>query len=278
MRSGRLLLSVVASAFCSPAFATDWYTGAPGSQAPAPPQSSYISFFDQNPEPTWTKSAPVIRVAEPAPKFGVAIDAAVTADTKDSKFFTAIGTIAPFSDFNQSGMRLRIGGVIGTYAYNNTTLGRINGKQEDGSVMIGYEWVTPNASFAIYGGGDFNNNTLDKYDPNNTSVGQASGVKVAVDFNYRPTPYTMLSGVGSYSTAHNAYYARLKAGYAIAPSTYIGPEAIFMGDDFFRQWRLGGHVTGAAFGPLQLGASAGVLVDKVRGTGLYGIIDARVGF
>ena len=64
----------------------------------------------------------------------------------------------------------------------------------------------------------------------------------------------------------------------IRDRVYVGPEAIFMGDDFFQQWRVGGHVTGATFGMLSLGASAGILVDKVRGTGMYGIVDARVGF
>ena len=279
MRAGRLLLGLLASAaMSSSAGAADWYTGAPGAQG-APAAGSYISFFDQAPPPVYTKSAPVaVEPYAPAPKFGVAVDVAATADTKDSTVLTVIGTIAPFTDFGQSGLRLKVGGVIGKYAYTNSSLGRINGTQEDGSFMIGYEWVSAKASFGIYGGADFNNNKLDKYDANNKSVGQATGAKIAIDFNYRPTNYTMFSGVASFSSAHNAYYARLKGGYAIAPGTYIGPEAIFMGDDFYKQWRIGGHVTGASFGILQLGASAGILNDSARGTGLYGILDARVGF
>jgi hypothetical protein len=278
MRAGRLFTAVMAStAISSSAFATDWYTGAPGEQG-APAAGSYISFFDQAPPAPVYKSGPVVETYAPPPKFGVAVDIAATADTKDSKFLTVIGTIAPFTDFGHSGMRLKIGGTIGTYAYTTTLLGRVNGTQTDGSFMIGYEWVSAKAAFGIYGGGDFNNNKLDKWDPNNKSAGQASGVRIGVDFSYRPTNYTMFSGVATFSSAHSAYYARLKAGYAIAPGTYVGPEAIFMGDDFYKQWRIGAHVTGASFGILQLGASAGLLNDSARGTGLYGIIDARVGF
>ena len=110
-----------------------------------------------------------------------------------------------------------------------------------------------------------------------------SAFEITVDCRAVPvtegaTDYTMFAGVASFSTMHSAYYSRLKAGYAIAPQIYVGPEAIFMGDDFFRQWRIGLHMTGAKFSMLQLGASAGVLVDKVRGSGLYGILDARLGF
>ena len=278
MRSGLSGLSVLAVLSPSAALAADWDTGAPGYQPAA--STSYISFFDPSPPATYGAAPPAASSVEPIapPKFGVAIDAAVTADTKDSKFATVIGTIAPFGNLDQSGMRLRLGGVVGQYAYTNSTLGRVNGTQEDGSFMIGYEWVGRKGSFGVYGGADFNNNKTDKYDSANSSVGQATGAKIAIDFNYRPTDYTMFSGVASFSSAHNAYYSRLKAGYAIAPQVFIGPEAIFMGDDFFKQWRIGGHVTGAKFGILQVGASAGVLVDKVRGTGMYGILDARVGF
>ena len=277
MRSGLLAVSVLVASAPSAASATDWYTGAPGYQ-PAQP-TSYISYVDPAPPPTYGVAPAAAATESYAPsKFGVAVDAAVTADTKNSKFATIIGTIAPFSDFDHSGMRLRIGGVVGQYAYTNSALGRINGTQEDGSFMIGYEWVGRKGSFAVYGGADYNNNKIDKFDSNNTAVGQASGAKIAIDFNYRPTNFTMFSGVASFSSAHNSYYSRLKAGYAIAPQVFIGPEAIFMGDDFFQQWRIGGHVTGATFGALQVGASTGVLVDKVRGTGLYGILDARVGF
>ena len=203
---------------------------------------------------------------------------AVTADSKDSRFATLIGTIAPFTNFDQSGMRLRIGGVVGQYAYDSSNVGRVKGTQEDGSFMVGYEWVARRFSVAAYVGGDINNNQLDKIDPNNTATGTAFGVKVAIDFNWRPTDDLMLAGVASYSTAHNSYYTRIKGGFAVLPGIFVGPEALFLGDDFFRQWRAGGHLTGASIGPLQFGISGGVLSDRVRGTGVYGILDARAAF
>ena len=281
MRSGPVILTALAALTPGAAGAAEWYTGAPLSQGVAP--TAYIASFPPQTDPVYTSYAPVSKSADyvaPAQKetFGAAIDFAVTADSKGSRFVTAIATIAPFSGLDESGMRLRLGGVIGQYSYTSSTLGKVSGTQSDVSFMIGYEWVTARASFGVYGGANYDNNSIDKYDPNNTSVGKGTGMKIAVDFNYRPTDYTMFAGVGSYSTMHGAYYTRLKAGYAIAPQIYAGPEAIFMGDEFFKQWRVGLHMTGAKFSMLQLGASAGVLVDKVRGTGIYGILDARLGF
>ncbi len=281
MRSGPVILTALAMLAPGVARAAEWYTGAPSSQGVAP--TSYIAAFPPQTDPVYSAYAPVKKPDESirpigGEKFGAAIDFAVTADTKGSKFATAIATIAPFSGLDESGIRMRLGGVIGQYSYTNTTLGTVKGTQSDVSFMIGYEWVTARASFGVYGGANYDNNSIDKYDSANSSVGKGTGLKVALDFNYRPTDYTMFAGVASFSTMHSAYYSRLKAGYAIAPQIYVGPEAIFMGDDFFKQWRVGLHMTGAKFSMLQVGASAGVLVDKVRGSGLYGILDARLGF
>ena len=281
MRSGPVIVTALAILSPGAASAAEWYTGAPLSQGVAP--TSYIAAFPPQTDPVYTSYAPVSKSADyvaPAAKesFGAAIDFAVTADTKGSKFATAIATIAPFSGLDESGIRLRLGGVVGQYSYTNTNLGTIQGTQSDVSLMVGYEWVNARASFGVYGGANYDNNSIDKYDSANASIGKGSGLKIAADFNYRPTDYTMFSGVGSFSSFHSSYYTRLKAGYAIAPQLYAGPEAVFMGDNFYSQWRVGLHMTGAKFSMLQVGASAGVLVDKKRGTGIYGILDARLGF
>ena len=261
-------------AFAPAAYATDWYTGAPGEPAP---RAASIGAGGAD---GWSAGySGQSYSAQTAPKFGVAIDAAVTADTKDSRFATLIGTIAPFSGFEQSGARLRLSGVLGQYSYiGGNGVGRVKGTQRDGSFMVGYEWVSERLTVAVYGGVNISDNQLDKVDPLNGSSGRAMGAKIASDFYYRPNAFVMMSGVGSFSSAHSAYYARLKGGYAIARNVFVGPELIVLGDNFFSQWRIGGHITGAKFGPLQVGASAGLLVDKVRGTGLYGILDARLAF
>lgn len=214
------------------------------------------------------------------PTFGASIDASLTGTTRNSMHGSLIGTIAPFSKLDETGMRLRLGGLLGNYSYVSVTpgVGSVTGREASGSLMAGYQWVTRNATFAIYLGADVQDRTLSKVDPANKVTGTAFGFKTAVDFYMNPTTYTMMSGNITYSTVNNAYYTRLKAGMAITERIFIGPEVLFLGDNFYGQWRAGAHVSGAQIGPMQIGLSGGYVNDRRGGPGAYGILDARLGF
>jgi Cellulose biosynthesis protein BcsS len=249
MRLGVVAAPVVMIGFLSsPACAQDWYTGSRAGEKVERPRAS--------------------------------IDFALTGTTQESYYGTIIGTIAPFAPLDESGMRLRLGGVLGSYTYVSSFpgVGRVGGKQEDGSFLVGYEWVTRNTSVAFYGGADVANNTLTKPDPSNLVTGVSFGLKASVDFYTNPTNYSMVSGNMTYSTANNSYYTRFKVGLAIADSLYVGPEALLLGDNLYSQYRAGLHLTGARFGSLQFGISGGFLNDRLRGKGAYGILDMRVVF
>ena len=232
----------------SGAHAQDWYTGSANAQKPSKPN--------------------------------VAIDLSVAGTTQDSYSGTVIGTIAPFAPLEESGFRARLSAVLGSYAYISTApgIGRVTGKQEQGSFLVGYEWVMRTVSVDAYVGAEVANNTLSANDPTNHTSGMAYGLKGAVNFYANPTSYTMVSGNLSYSTANNGYYSRFKAGLAIFDGVFVGPEALFLGDNQYKQMRFGLHITGFRFGALQFGVSGGYVSDKVRGSGGYGILDARVLF
>ena len=55
--------------------------------------------------------------------FGVSIDASVAATTQNAVHVSVIGTIAPFTALDKTGMRLRIGGLTGSYKYISTAAG-----------------------------------------------------------------------------------------------------------------------------------------------------------
>lgn len=244
---------ILAMALTFEARAADWYTGVP-TDGPAPP---------------------------PAPS--VAIDVAVDATSLPGFSGAVIGTIAPYSTLEKSGLRLRLAGLGGVYKYEraaSATLPRadIEGTLADGAVMVGYEWVMKKATIAAFAGGEIVNNSISPDDPNNTVKGTNGGLRIGVDAYILPTDTTMISGVAYYSTNNSAYYGRLKFGMAFADHLYVGPEVVALGDNFFRQFRVGGHVSGLQFGAIQMGASVGFVTDKVRGAGLYGILESRVTF
>ncbi len=272
MRVFQLLMVAIAMAagLGNGAHAADWYTGAPND---GPPQ---------------------------ARRPRVAIDISLDATSQRAVSGVIIGTIAPFAPMDRSGMRVRASALAGTYvytpsnAYNNAYylnaldalfyygynpfLTQVYGTIVGGSLLVGYEWVTNRATVAIYAGGEVMNTSLSPNDPNNSVKGGRGGFKIATDFYVTPTDDMMISGVASYSTNFNSYYGRLKFGFAIADRIYIGPEAGALGDNFFQQWRLGGHVSGLRFGMMQFGAAIGYLNDRVRGGGVYGTLDTRVTF
>lgn len=207
-----------------------------------------------------------------------------------------IGTIAPFAPMDRSGMRVRLGALAGRYTYTainpmpfvplnpnvypvwSPYQAQINGAFINGSVLMGYEWVTARATVGLYAGVEAVSNSISPDDPNNTAKGARVGFKLSTDFYVTPTDDMMISGVASYSTNFNSYYGRLKFGFALADRIYIGPEVGALGDNFFQQWRIGGHVSGLRFGMMQFGASVGYLNDRVRGGGGYGTIDTRLTF
>ena len=214
------------------------------------------------------------------PDFGVSIDASVAGTSQGALHVSAFGTIAPFAPMNETGVRMRIGGLIGSYKYVSTApgVGSVIGRETAGTLLGGYEWVMPTMTVSVFAGLDIQNRTLSKADPNNTVVGAAVGLKTALDFYTNPTPYTMVSGNFTYSTNNSAYYARIKAGMAVVGRVFIGPEMLFLGDNFYGQWRFGAHVTGIKMGALQFGLSGGYVSDRKNGAGAYTILDAQIRF
>ena len=103
-------------------------------------------------------------------------------------------------------------------------------------------------------------------------------MKAVLEAYANPTDATMMSAYGSYSTAHNAYYTRLKGGFALFDRTFIGPEFTALGDDFFNQWRLGAHLSGFQLGMLKFAVAAGYVHDRVQKSGFYTSLDVRTAF
>lgn len=253
-----VLWSACLVAICGAARAADWYTG----EGAPPLRGPFV--VDPLPPPSY--------------RFGAAIDAAVSGASIESLHLALIGTIAPFTGLDQSGVRLRVTGVVGEYGYvaSQPKIGQVRGSQEQGSVSAGYEWISPTTSIAGFVGVEGRDDVLTPHDPTNPVAGTAFGLRSEFDFYTRPTPLSMVAGEVTYSTTHNAWYGALRLGLMPIPgSAYVGPEFIALGDDFYRQWRVGAHATGFGFGGLEFGLSAGFLEDRVRGAGAYGILATR---
>ena len=228
------------------ASAADWYTGAEREAA----QDDYI----------------------------VAIDSAATVTSNSSAFGVVTATIAPVTPLNESGPRIRVQGLAGTYSYPSSTGRTVRGEQEEGTAMLGYEWIWQQAALAGYVGVNIRSNSLSVIDPNNPVIGTGVGAKVAADLYLNPTADTLFAANASYSTLFRAYYVRMRAGYAVTDGVFIGPEATLLGDAFFNQWRLGAHLTGFTIGPMKFSVGAGYAYDRVQKGGYYTSVEGRAAF
>jgi hypothetical protein len=250
MRKQFMSAAILLSLASSGALAADWYTGSPMTSRPSGPFNPLAS-----------------------------LDLSFTA-ANDQLAGALIGTFAPFSGLEQNGFRMRAIGLLGGYKYDATApgVGVVTGNQVGGSLLMGYEWVVDRTKIGLYAGLDAMNNRLDKFDPNNDTAGTTFGARIGLDFYTRPTDATMAAGTFTYSTANNGYYMRLRGGMAVYEQTYLGPELLVQGDNFYTQWRLGVGLSNIQLGPVQIGVSGGYVNDSSRGNGAYGILDTRLTF
>ncbi|WP_342151486.1 cellulose biosynthesis protein BcsS [Methylorubrum sp. SB2] len=208
----------------------------------------------------------------------VAVDASATLSSQGSQFASATLTAAPRDDLTVSGPRVRLDGLIGSYRAGNGGKNDALGDQAEIAAMAGYAWASRDAVLSGFVGLNLRRNALSRFDADTPTETVAVGLKAALDYYARPTAVTMIHATGTYSTAFNAYYGRLRGGIAAFAGGYVGPEFALLGDDYYRQWRAGVHLSGLTFGAMQLGLSAGYLHDHARKGGLYTTVDLRTGF
>ena len=127
--------SLLAFFCCGPALADDWYTGA----SKVVPGNDWI----------------------------VAVDASTTLTTNQSQFAYAAGTIAVGgATLQQSGLRLKLEGLGGTYGYQQGPLDSLaRGEQFEGGALAGYQQVWNNAAVAAYVGVSVRENTVPAVTP-----------------------------------------------------------------------------------------------------------------
>lgn len=245
-RSFTCFAAAVAGCVGPSARAADWYTGA----VAAPEREAWI----------------------------VSVDASTTVSSQGSQFAGATATAAPRDDLLVSGPRVRIDGLIGSYRTESGAGRRGLGEQAEIAALAGYAWVMPEAVLSGYVGLNVRRNEVSGLGDGLAAETTRVGLKTALDLYARPTAFTMVHATGTYSTAFNAYYARLRGGVASVAGGYLGPEVAVLGDDYYRQWRAGLHLSGMQFGAVQLGLSVGYLHDEARKGGAYATVDLRTGF
>lgn len=210
------------------------------------------------------------------------------------------GTIALNGDLGKSGFVLKGNAGLSNYDYLTTTVpgGEVEGESTQVNGLVGYQFSQDRIGATIAIGADYQNIDLSPDDPGATTKGSETGFIVSGDL-YVLIPFAAGGGSergikldlgGSYSTAFDSYWSRLRLGYDTGKVS-IGPELAAMGGEDYEAQRVGGYVTysfdflpgmgseisfsvGHQFVPDQGGGG----VNRGGGEGLYATMSSSVSF
>jgi hypothetical protein len=194
-------------------------------------------------------------------------------------FGWAEGTVAPITNTDTSGLRVRAYGEAGEYQYQSETFAGMTNRSAwyRGDVLVGYAVEQQHLDVEFYVGASVIDSVLSNPDPNNPVQGAKVGPVLEGEFE-SVNNRTLISGEASYTTAFNTYETNLKLGWEVANAIFIGPETGIIGDQRFDQWRVGAHVSALKVGNGRIAIGAGYEHDSDTGSGVYGTIEGGIEF
>jgi hypothetical protein len=126
-----------------------------------------------------------------------------------------------------------------------------------GSAMIGYQRVTGWGVIAGFVGPEVDFERLAGSYPSAHDSRPRWGARLHGEVWAHPTANTLLTATVIVGSARGELWSRLSWGYRIWRDLFIGPEATAYARDTDRDWQLGLHATGLAFGRFTLRLSGG---------------------
>jgi hypothetical protein len=151
-------------------------------------------------------------------------------------------TVAPQSDIFSEGLRLRVAGGYGGYAYAGERRGQLQSfeaKTAYAEALIGYlkRWGPVIAKGFV--GVAAIEHDISPFDPENPVQGQEFGPKVATEIWINIGTEAWSSVDVSWTSAHQTAAARARAGYRVWGDFSLGPEAGINSNDLGEDVRAG---------------------------------------
>lgn len=170
---------------------------------------------------------------------------------------------------NNDGFTLKILLAEGTYRYL-TGPTDTRGTSLLAAVMPGWRIKRGNLEVKAFAGLDLQNHRLSPDDLANSLRGNHAGLRVSTDIWWEPTDVMMLSSSVSGSTIGNSFGIRGAAGWRVLNRFWAGPEIETSGDEVYRQYRVGAHITSLRTGEFEWTFGAGYVEDNSHRSGAYG--------
>jgi hypothetical protein len=171
---------------------------------------------------------------------------------------------------NNNGFTFKLLLAGGDYLYRSGS-NDIRGTDVLASLLPGYRFKRGNLEVKVFAGLDIQHHWVLPGDPSNRLVGTHAGARANVDVWWEPLPARMmLATTLTGSTIGNNFGVRGAAGWRVFDSFWTGPEIETSGDEVYRQYRVGAHVTSLKFGDFEWAFGAGYVRDNSDRSGMYG--------
>lgn len=170
---------------------------------------------------------------------------------------------------NADGFTLKVLLAEGSYLYRSGATD-VRGTYLLGSIMPGWRIKRGDLEIKVFAGLDLQNHRLSPDDLTNSLRGNHAGLRVNADIWWEPTRAMMLASSISGSTIGNSFGIRGAAGWRLMDRFWTGPEIETSGDDVYRQYRIGAHVTSFKTGEFEWALGAGYVEDNSHRSGAYG--------
>lgn len=172
---------------------------------------------------------------------------------------------------NADGFILKVLLAEGTYRYLAASTD-IRGTGLLASFLPGWRIKRGDIEIKLFAGLDLQNHRFSPDDPSNRLRGNHAGFRVGADLWWEPTPNVMLASSVSGSTIGTNFSIRGAAGWRVEDRFWAGPEIETSGDQVYRQYRIGAHVTSLKWSAFEWSLGAGYVEDNSHRSGLYGRI------
>lgn len=172
---------------------------------------------------------------------------------------------------NDDGFTLKLLLAEGTYRYRAGTA-NIRGTGLLAAVLPGWRIKRGNVEVKIFAGLDMQNHRTSPNDPANSLRGNHAGLRIGADIWWEPTASIMVAASVSGSTIGNNFGLRGAAGWRFMDRFWSGPEIETSGDEIYRQYRIGAHLTSFKTAAFEWSLGAGYVEDNSHRSGFYGRI------
>ncbi|MBN9585692.1 MAG: cellulose biosynthesis protein BcsS [Afipia sp.] len=172
---------------------------------------------------------------------------------------------------NEDGFTLKLLLAEGSYRYLAGSA-NVRGVGLLASIMPGWRIKRGNFEIKVFAGLDLQNHRLYPDDPGNSLRGNHAGLRVGADLWWEPTSRMMFASSISGSTIGTTFGVRGAAGWRVMDRFWTGPEIETSGDEVYRQYRIGAHLTSFKTAVFEWSLGAGYVQDNSHRSGLYGRI------